>query len=194
MKLICTLGNIGDKYEKTRHNMGFFLADYIAKQTQSDFKLDAKLYSYILKTVINNEEIMVIKPTTFMNNSGQALRAVMNFYKIRKQDILVVYDDISLNLGYMRFRAKGSDGGHNGIKSVIKWLSNKDDFDRLKLGIGPQPPYMPSEKFVLAKFNYDELKTIEEIIEKAYEAFEIWLESGIIKAQSKYNGLVIKNE
>lgn len=191
MKLICTLGNVGDKYEKTRHNMGFFLADLISEKNQVDFKLDNKLYCYILKTVINNEEVMVIKPTTFMNNSGQALRAVMNFYKIRKKDILVVYDDISLNLGYMRFRAKGSDGGHNGIKSVIKWLSNKEDFDRLKLGIGPQPPYMPSEKFVLNKFSLQELETVEKVTEKAYEAFEIWLESGIIKAQSKFNGLVV---
>ena len=140
------------------------------------------------------EDYLIIKPTTFMNLSGESVRAVADYYKIPVSDILIIYDDISLELGKIRFRANGSDGGHNGIKSVIKWLSNKDDFDRLKLGIGPQPPYMPSEKFVLAKFNYDELKIIDEVIKKAYEAFEIWLESGIIKAQSKYNGLVIKNE
>ena len=191
MKLICTLGNVGKEYTYTRHNMGFMLADYISQKYNEEFRLEAKLYSYILKTNILNEEVMVIKPTTFMNNSGQALRSVMNFYKIRKKDLLVVYDDISLDLGYVRFRAKGSAGGHNGIKSVIKWLSNKEDFDRLKLGIGPQPPYMPSEKFVLNKFSTQELEIVKDVIEKSYEALELWIESDIIKAQSKYNGLVV---
>ena len=191
MKLICTLGNVGKEYTYTRHNMGFMLADYISQKYNEEFRLEAKLYSYILKTNILNEEVMVIKPTTFMNNSGQALRSVMNFYKIRKKDLLVVYDDISLDLGYVRFRAKGSAGGHNGIKSVIKWLSNKEDFDRLKLGIGPQPPYMPSEKFVLNKFSTQELDIVKDVIEKSYEALELWIDSGIIKAQSKYNGLVV---
>ena len=168
MKLICTLGNIGDKYEKTRHNMGFFLADYIAKQTSSDFKLDAKLYSYILKTTIKNEEVMVIKPTTFMNNSGQALRAVMNFYKIRKQDILVVYDDISLTLGYMRFRAKGSDGGHNGIKSIVEHLGS-DAFPRIKVGIGAKPhAEMDLADWVLSKFSESEQKTLFELFDNIY--------------------------
>ena len=194
MKLICTLGNIGEKYVHTRHNMGFMFADLISQKTGGEFKLNEKLYAYVMKTLINNEEIMVIKPITLMNNSGQALRAVMQFYKILKKDILIVYDDISLDLGYIRFRAKGSAGGHNGIKSVIKWLSNKDDFDRLKLGVGPQPPYMPSEKFVMNNFSYQELEIVKEVAQKAYEAVEIWLENGIINAQSKYNGLVVENE
>ena len=194
MKLICALGNIGKEYSFTRHNMGFFLADYIAQKHNAEFRQETKLYSYITKFLLNNEEILVIKPTTYMNNSGQALRAVMNFYKIKKKDILVVYDDISLDLGYIRFRAKGSDGGHNGIKSVIKWLSNKEDFDRLKLGIGPQPPYMPSEKFVLNKFTYEELNVVKDVIVQAYNAVEIWNTYGIIQAQSKFNGLVIKDE
>ena len=94
MKLICTLGNVGDNYVNTRHNMGFFFADYLAQQCNEQFKLDSKMYAYILKTTINDEDVMVIKPTTFMNNSGQALRAVMNFYKIRKKDIEYTQDDL----------------------------------------------------------------------------------------------------
>lgn len=147
MKLIIGLGNFEDKYLFTRHNAGFMMVDFFVRANSQSFKLEKKLKSAISKFKFNNEDIVLIKPLTYMNLSGEAISAVMNFYKIEVKDILVIYDDISLDLGSIRFRNSGSDGGHNGIKSVIQHLGTKD-FDRLKIGIGPQPN-IPSEAYVL---------------------------------------------
>lgn len=165
MKLLVALGNIGIKYEKTRHNAGFMFADFLANKYGFDFKLEPKFKTYIAKTVINNKQIIVIKPTTFMNLSAQAILPVMNFYKIGVEDLFVVFDDISLDLGVIRYRAKGSDGGHNGVKSIIAMLGH-NEFDRLKIGIGPQYGFMKSEDFVLQNFDPEQLKQLEEIFEQ----------------------------
>ena len=143
MKLIAGLGNIGPKYTFTRHNAGFMLVDSIAINAGLDFKENSRLKCLMTKFNSNGEEYMLIKPTTFMNLSGEAVRAVSDYYKIGVNDILVVFDDLSLELGKIRFRQNGSDGGHNGIKSVIQHMGTKD-IARLKIGIGPQPS-IPSE-------------------------------------------------
>ena len=130
-------------------------------------------------------DIIYIKPTTFMNLSGEAVRAVMDYYKINVKDILIVYDDIALDLGRIRFRANGSDGGHNGIKSIIKHVGTKE-FDRLKIGIGPQPN-IPSENFVLQNFQKEQLEELKEILKRADEAIEFYLKNDIQKAQNKFN-------
>ena len=139
-----------------------------------------------LKCIITkfNDNIL-IKPTTFMNLSGEAVRAVMDYYKIDVKDILIVYDDIALDLGRIRFRANGSDGGHNGIKSIIKHVGTKD-FDRLKIGIGPQPN-VPSENYVLQNFPKEQLDELKNILKTADEAIEFYLENGIQQAQNKFN-------
>ena len=185
MKLIAGLGNIGAKYYFTRHNAGFMLADKTALNNQAEFKENSKLKSLITKFFANNDEYMIIKPATYMNLSGEAVRAVIDYFKIPLHDIIVVYDDLSLNLGKIRFRNSGSDGGHNGIKSVIQHLGTKD-FPRLKIGIGPQPP-LPSETFVLQNFAADELNVLKSVLNTAEEAVYYYFENGIEKTQNKYN-------
>lgn len=181
MKLITGLGNIGDKYCFTRHNAGFMVLDKWAADNNISFKEEKKLKCFIARMGEN----ILIKPTTFMNLSGEAVRAVMDYYKIDIKDILIVYDDISLDLGRIRFRANGSDGGHNGIKSIIKHLGTKD-FDRLKIGIGPQPN-IPSENYVLQNFPKEQLDELKKVLIHADEAIEFYLKNGIQKAQNQYN-------
>lgn len=185
MKLIAGLGNIGEKYLFTRHNAGFMVADKLAYDNNFEFREEKKLKCLLAKTKINGEDIIIIKPTTFMNLSGEAVIAVMNYYKIEVKDILIIYDDLSLDIGKIRFRANGSDGGHNGIKSIIKHLGTKD-FDRIKVGIGPQPP-IPSEAFVLQNFTKEQLEEMKVSVKRTTEAVEFYLENGIAKAQNSYN-------
>ena len=163
MYLVIGLGNVGSKYTFTRHNAGFMIADSLAMKNSEAF----------------------IKPTTYMNLSGEALRAVIDYYKIPIENTLVVYDDLSLDLGKIRFRASGSDGGHNGIKSIIQHLGT-NKFARLKIGIGPQPP-IPSEAFVLQNFSNSELETLKTVINKSDEAIEYYFANGIQKTQNSYN-------
>lgn len=181
MKLIAGLGNIGDKYCFTRHNAGFMVLDKLALDNNFSFREENKLKCFLAKS----GDIIYIKPTTFMNLSGEAVRAVMDYYKINVKDILIVYDDIALDLGRIRFRANGSDGGHNGIKSIIKHVGTKE-FDRLKIGIGPQPN-IPSENFVLQNFPKEQLEELKEILKRADEAIEFYLKNDIQKVQNKFN-------
>ena len=183
MKLIIGLGNFDDKYLLTRHNAGFMAVDFFAQEHGQTFKSEAKFKAKVAKFKLNGEDIILLKPSTYMNLSGEAVIAVMNFYKIDVKDILVIYDDISLELGAIRFRASGSDGGHNGIKSIIKVLSTQK-FDRLKIGIGPQPP-IPAENFVLQNFTKDQLEALKPVLKKPVIAD--YLKYGIEKAQNLHN-------
>ena len=184
MKLIVGLGNFEDKYLFTRHNAGFMAVDFFVQEHGATFKTEQKFKSLITKFKFDGEDIVVIKPLTYMNLSGDALIAVMNFYKIEAKDILVIYDDIALDLGVVRFRPTGSDGGHNGIKSIIKTLGTSK-FDRLKIGIGPQPN-IPSESYVLQNFTKEELETLKPILKKPI--IEHYLKEGMEKSQNAYNG------
>lgn len=181
MKLIAGLGNIGEKYCFTRHNAGFMVLDKWATDKGFSFKEDKKLKCMIAK----QDDLIFIKPTTFMNLSGEAICAVTDYYKIDKKDILVIYDDISLDLGKIRFRSSGSDGGHNGIKSVIQHLGTKE-FDRLKIGIGPQPN-IPSEVYVLQNFAKEDLTVLKDILKNSIDAVQYYLETDISSAQNKFN-------
>ena len=181
MKLVAGLGNIGEKYCFTRHNAGFMVLDKLALDCGFSFKEEKNLKCLFAK----QGEILYIKPTTFMNLSGEALRLVVDYYGIDIKDIIILYDDISLDLGKIRFRASGSDGGHNGIKSVIKHLNTKD-FARLKIGIGPQPN-VPSEAYVLQNFPKDDLGLLKSVLVNSIEALDFYFENGMEKAQNKYN-------
>ncbi len=185
MKLITGLGNIGDKYCMTRHNAGFMVLDRWAVKEGFTFKTENKLKAAILKFKYNGEDIIFAKPTTFMNLSGEAVRAIMDYYKIEVKDILIIYDDIALDLGRIRYRANGSDGGHNGIKSIIKHVGTKD-FARLKVGIGPQPN-IPSENYVLQNFPKDQLDELKSVLDKSIESVKFYLENGIEKTQNRFN-------
>jgi len=185
MKLIIGLGNVGGKYVFTRHNVGFMFVDRIALNSGLVFKENSKLKSLITKFYKDGEEYMLVKPTTYMNLSGEAMRAVIDYYKIDPKDMIIVYDDLSLDIGKIRFRANGSDGGHNGIKSIIKHLGTKE-FLRLKIGIGPQLP-IPAEAFVLQNFEKDNLEILKEVLSKAEEAVFYCFNNGIEKTQNLYN-------
>lgn len=185
MKLVAGLGNIGDKYCFTRHNVGFMVIDRMAIVHNVSFKEDKKLKCYIGKFKHGIEDVMLIKPTTYMNLSGDAVQLVMNYYKIPVEDVIIVYDDLSLELGKMRFRPNGSDGGHNGIKSVIKCVGTQN-VARLKVGIGPQPP-IPSEAFVLQNFYKDQLELLKPVLKNAVEGLEYYFDNGMQKTQNLYN-------
>lgn len=181
MKLIAGLGNIGEKYCFTRHNAGFMVLDKWALNDGFLFKEETKLKCFFAKY----DDIIFIKPTTYMNLSGEAVRSVMDYYKIDVKDILVIYDDIALDLGRIRFRANGSDGGHNGIKSIIQHVGTKN-FDRLKIGIGPQPN-IPSENYVLQNFPKENLQELKSVLTTSVEAVKYYLNNGIEKSQNKFN-------
>lgn len=183
MKLIVGLGNFEDKYLFTRHNVGFMAVDFLAASYNQTFKADKKLKSLITKFKLNGEDVILVKPLTYINLSGEAVSAVMSFYKIDIKDVLIVFDDLSIDLGKLRFRASGSDGGHNGIKSIIQHLGTKN-FSRLKIGIGPQPN-IPSEAFVLQNFSKEELESLKAILKQPM--IEFYLKEGIEKAQNQYN-------
>lgn len=192
MKLIVGLGNPGDKYENTRHNVGFMVVSHLAESSSIQGKSESKFNAIVGKGKIGSQDIVVMQPLTYMNLSGQALSAVMNFYKIKKEDIIIVYDDIALDLGVLRFRANGSDGGHNGIKSIVQHLGGDNKFARLKVGIGPQPPRMASENFVLQKFSSEESDFLKKIIPVCTDAIEFWLKNNTENAMNKFNGTKIE--
>ncbi len=185
MKLVAGLGNIGDKYCFTRHNTGFMVVDKIALDNELSFHEERKFKCFLTKFRHGSEDIIFIKPTTFMNLSGEAVQLVMNYYKISVDDILIIYDDLSLELGKIRFRANGSDGGHNGIKSVIKCVGTQN-VARLKIGIGPQLP-VPSEAFVLQNFTKDQLEDLRPVLKKSTKAVLYYFENGLAQTQNIFN-------
>lgn len=185
MKLIVGLGNVGQKYTFTRHNIGFMLADSIAINNDITFRENPRLKCLMTNLRNGFDDYLIIKPTTFMNLSGEAVRAVVDYYKIPIEDVLIVYDDLSLELGKIRFRANGSDGGHNGIKSIIKHLGTQN-VARLKIGIGPQPN-LPSEVFVLQNFSKEELDNLKPVLIKAKEGISCYFKEGIAVAQNRFN-------
>lgn len=188
MKLLICLGNPGAKYSNTRHNVGFMFADLLSNKIGCNFQNEPKFKCEIAKGTYKEEAIWIIKPQTFMNLSGEALFALKNFYKIDISTLFLVYDDIALDIGTIRFRAKGSDGGHNGVKSIIKYAQTST-FDRLKIGIGPQPSFMKSEDYVLQNFSSTECNILKETLNKSVDAFLYYCDvnGDLNKVQNKYN-------
>lgn len=184
--IVVGLGNPGRKYTLTRHNSGFLCIDMLSQKL--NFRVDRlKFKSLIADTTINGHRCIVMKPQTFMNNSGEAIRECAAFYKIKPENIIVIYDDISLDVGKLRIRRKGTDGGHNGIKSIIYHL-NSDQFPRIKLGCGKKPhPDYDLIDWVISEFKKDELKALEPALENACKALELMLDNQIDKAMNLYN-------
>ena len=166
MKLLCFLGNIGDKYENTRHNAGFLCADFFQKERGfSSWKEEKKFFGSIAEGILNGEKVLFLKPHTFMNLSGKSVQACMQFYKIERRDICIIYDDKDLPFGKIRYREKGSSGGQNGIKDIIRVLGS-EKFDRIKIGIGndKQAFFKDTADFVLSKFSSDERVELDQEI------------------------------
>ena len=184
--LIVGLGNPGPKYEFTRHNAGFLCMDLLAQQL--GVKIDRiKFKSVVADVAIEGSRCILMKPQTFMNNSGEAVRDAANFYKIPPEHIIILFDDISLPPGKLRIRRKGSDGGHNGIKSIL-YLLGSDQFPRIKLGVGakPRPDYDLAD-WVLSTFQKDELSRMKEAMEKACEAVPLLGREETDRAMNLYN-------
>ena len=184
MKALIGLGNPEVKYKTTRHNTGFLMMDKIL--SKHNVQLTDKFDSFFGK----KGDILYLLPKTYMNLSGNALIQLMNFYKLKNTDILVIYDDATIDLGTLRFKKDGSFGGHNGIKSIINRIGTST-FDRLKVGVGPIPPNIPIDSFVLGNFTNDEMTKIETISNHVFDAVECWLKNGIEETQNKFNKKVI---
>lgn len=184
--LIVGLGNPGKKYELTRHNAGFLFADLLADK--SGVKINKIQFKAVTASIdLEGHKCLLMKPQTFMNNSGEAVREAASFYKIPPERIIIVFDDISLPCGKMRIRRKGSDGGHNGMKSII-YQMNSDAMPRIKLGIGqkPHPDYELAD-WVLSSFKKDELDALRDAAENACAAAVLMVNGEIEKAMSNFN-------
>lgn len=181
-QLIIGLGNPGRQYEQTRHNIGFMLLDRMADDAGASFESAPKWQSHIVKTTAGN---YLMKPQTFMNLSGRAIQQMMAFFKWSPEDILVIYDDAALPLGTLRFREKGSAGGHNGIKSIIEHLGTQE-FPRLKIGIGGSDPGN-MVGHVLGKFSLEEKESLDEILKKATAAVTMASQEGIPAAANQFH-------
>lgn len=184
MFLIVGLGNPGIQYENTRHNIGFNVIDNISKEYNIDINRE-KFKGMYGEGFIGNTKVILLKPTTYMNLSGESIREVVNFYKISNEEVIVIYDDISLEVGRLRIREKGSHGGHNGIKSIIANLGT-DVFPRVKIGVGAPKGNLVSH--VLGKFSDDEVEILRETIKASSDAVSIMISKDTKEAMNKLNG------
>jgi hypothetical protein len=185
MKIIAGLGNPGKEYRATRHNIGFEAVDYIAYDL--GIYIDERKHKALLgKGIFAGEKVIFLKPQTYMNLSGESIRAALDYYKLTNEDLIVIYDDISLDVGEIRIRTKGSAGGHNGIKSIISHLGT-DVFDRIKIGVGDKPKGYDLADYVLGKFKENEVKNMEEAVINAKKALELMLQNEEEKAMNLFN-------
>lgn len=186
MKMIIGLGNPGKNYENTRHNVGFHVIDELANQLGA-MTMQSKFNG--MYTVVHRPEgkIMLVKPLTYMNLSGECVRPLMDYYDINIDDIIVVYDDLDFSPGEMRLRTRGSAGGHNGMKSLIAHLGT-DKFNRIRVGIGRPTGGMGISDYVLSTFAKEELPLIQEVVRKSANACESWLSKSFNDVMNQFNG------
>ncbi len=184
MKLIVGLGNPGKEYETTKHNVGFMVIDELAKRWNVSLWQEDKK-GLIAQANVNGEKILLLKPQTYMNLSGESVGPVMNWYKLAGEDVYVIYDDMDLPVGKLRIRKNGSAGGHNGIKSILAHAC--DDFIRFRVGIGRPLPQWTVVNHVLAPFREEDKEAIAKGIEAAATAIEGCLELGVDKGMNRYN-------
>ena len=185
MIVIAGLGNPGSKYDGTKHNVGFRVIDKLA----CDYNINMtklKHKALIGEGMIKNKKVMLVKPQTYMNLSGESIREILNFYKVPMENFIVIYDDISLPIGGTRIREKGSAGGHNGIKNIIS-QTGTDVFLRIKVGVGEKPNGWDLADYVLSKFTKDEEASLVGGIDRAVSAVEIILSEGVKEAMNKTN-------
>lgn len=185
MYLIAGLGNPTKEYDKTRHNVGFSVIDVLADRYRIDIS-EKKHKALCGRGVIEGQKVLLLKPQTFMNLSGESIRAAADYYKIEPEEMIVIYDDISLEPGQLRIRLKGSAGGHNGIKNIIANLGTQD-FPRIKVGVGAKPPRMDLADYVLSRFGAGEQKLMEEAFGEAAEAAVMMMTDGAERAMNHFN-------
>lgn len=186
MYLIVGLGNPTREYDRTRHNVGFETLDVLAEELNTSIG-ENKFKGCCAKGVIGGEKVILLKPQTFMNLSGESVRAAADFYKIDPEHIIVIYDDISLEVGQLRIRSKGSAGGHNGIKNIIAHLGTQE-FPRIKVGVGAKPPRMDLADYVLSRFSAEDRVKMEEAFKEAVQAVQVMITEGDQAAMNRFNG------
>ncbi len=184
--IIVGLGNPGMEYDGTRHNAGFFTVDMLAEQLGEDINR-LKFKGKTAEVTIGDKRCLLLKPTTYMNNSGESVVQAMEFYKIPVENLIVIYDDISLEPGKLRIRRKGSHGGHNGIRSIIE-LTGHDDFPRIKMGVGKKPhPDYDLAKWVLGKFRKEDADKFKSAAENACECIKLMISGKTEEAMNRFN-------
>ena len=185
MYIIIGLGNPTREYQGTRHNIGFDVITRIAED--NNIALDFKKHKALCgKGYIEGKKVILAKPQTYMNLSGESVRDLVDFYKVTQQEIIIIYDDISLEVGQLRLRGSGSAGGHNGIKSILSHLGTQE-FPRIKVGVGDKPKGWDLADYVLSRFTEDEKQTMQDAIKKSSEAVKTILADGLESAMNIYN-------
>jgi len=185
MKLIVGLGNPGKQFDRTRHNIGFEVLDYLSEYYQ--IPLDKSKFKGIYGVgSIAGEKVILLKPLTYMNLSGESIRPIMDYYNVGIEDLVVIYDDLDLPVGKIRLRQKGSSGGHNGIKSTIQHVGT-EKFNRIRVGIDRPKNGMSVPDYVLGKFSKEEMDILETIIKKCADACGQWCEEPFLQVMNKYN-------
>ena len=187
-RLVVGLGNPGKKYERTRHNVGFLVVDRCCARhgVEAEKKAHEARYAFVQRAAAGGDQVGFVKPQTYMNESGFSVVGFAGFYKVEPKDILVVCDDLALPVGQLRLRASGSSGGQKGLESIIRQLG-RQDFPRLRVGIGAAPSYMDAADYVLGQFGEEERPLIEAAVDRAADAVRAWLEDGIERAMSRFN-------
>lgn len=185
MYIIAGLGNPTKEYDKTRHNAGFLAIDALADKYHIDVS-EKKHKALCGRGAIEGQKVVLMKPQTFMNLSGESIRAAVDFYKVDPEDIIIIYDDISLEPGQLRIRLKGSAGGHNGIKNIIAHLGTQE-FPRIKVGIGAKPPRMDLADYVLSRFSRGEQKLMDDAFKEAADAAVMMMTDGPERAMNHFN-------
>jgi len=184
--LVVGLGNPGKEYLRTRHNVGFMAVEQLASRV--GFRVDRKFRRAVIGTWSSPAgSVIIARPQTFMNLSGESAAAICQFYHLKPEQVLVVCDDVNIPFGRLRIRPSGSEGGHNGLKSITSCLGTRD-YPRLRIGVGPLPPRWEMINFVLGGFPDNEWKELPEILDRAANAIELIVQEGIEKAMSRFNG------
>lgn len=187
MKMIIGLGNPGKQYEKTRHNVGFQVIDELCDRLSAP-AMQSKFNGMYTSVHRPEGKVMLVKPLTYMNLSGECVRPLMDYFDVAVEDIVVLYDDLDIAPGAIRLRQKGSAGGHNGMKSLIAHLGT-DQFNRIRIGVGRPTGGMKVVDYVLAPFSKEETAVIEEMVQKSASACEAWLSKPFLDVMSNYNGV-----
>lgn len=186
-KMIVGLGNPGDKYDQTKHNMGFMALELLAKEYATEFKMKKTFIAEVAQTFVNGEKLFLVKPQTFMNESGRAVKPLLTYFNIDPEDLTVIFDDMDSPAGRVRLRQKGSSGGHNGIKSILTHVGT-EHFNHVKIGIGRPKIGVKVVNHVLTKFDNEDAQAAQEGISKAVDAVKFYVENNdFTKAMNKYN-------
>jgi PTH1 family peptidyl-tRNA hydrolase len=184
VKILVGLGNPGIFYRMTRHNIGFQVIDRLAEINQISIRTK-RFKSHYGKGAVETEEVVLVKPMTYMNRSGEAVKKIVDFFHLKIEDLIVVHDDLDLPFGRLRFKRRGGDGGHQGIRSIIEWMGNHN-FLRLKVGIGRPPEGMDPAKYVLKRFDKIERPLLDQLLFQGAESLKVMLLEGIEKAMNQF--------